>query len=107
MANADVNFTSGRMNKDFDERVIPSGEYIDALNIRIGSTENNSIGAVENAKGNTRLTNLQYNGGPLVNAKCIGAYEDGSNETIYWLVTSDKDVPAVILNACKLIGEQR
>ncbi len=95
MANTDVNFTSGRMNKDFDERVIPAGEYIDALNIRIGSTENNSIGAVENTKGNIKLTNLQYNGLPIVNAKCIGAYEDGSNETIYWLVTSD-DVDMVV-----------
>jgi hypothetical protein len=88
MANADVNFIAGRMNKDFDERVVPAGEYIDALNIRIGSTENNSIGAVENTKGNIKLTTLQYNGAPLVDATCIGAYEDGSNETIYWLVAS-------------------
>lgn len=88
MANADVNFIAGRMNKDFDERVVPAGEYIDALNIRIGSTENNSIGAVENTKGNIKLTTLQYNGSPLVDATCIGAYEDGSNETIYWLVSS-------------------
>ena len=88
MANADVNFIAGRMNKDFDERVVPAGEYIDALNIRIGSTENNSIGAVENTKGNIKLTTLQYNGSPLVDATCIGAYEDGSNETIYWLVAS-------------------
>lgn len=88
MANVDVNFIAGRMNKDFDERVVPAGEYIDALNIRIGSTENNSIGAVENTKGNIKLTTLQYNGLPLVDAKCIGAYEDGSNETLYWLVAS-------------------
>lgn len=88
MANIDVNFIAGRMNKDFDERVLPKGEYIDALNIRVGSTENNSVGAVENTKGNIKLTTLQYNGSPLVNATCIGAYEDGSNETIYWLVTS-------------------
>lgn len=88
MANVDVNFIAGRMNKDFDERVVPAGEYIDALNIRIGSTENNSIGAVENTKGNIKLTTLQYNGSPLVDATCIGAYEDGSKETIYWLVAS-------------------
>lgn len=88
MANIDVNFIAGRMNKDFDERVVPAGEYIDALNIRVGSTENNSVGAVENTKGNIKLTSLQYNGVPLVGARCIGAYEDGSNETLYWLVTS-------------------
>jgi len=61
MANLEVNFIAGKMNKDFDERVIPQGQYIDALNIRNGSTENNSIGAIENAKGNLRLTELKYN----------------------------------------------
>ena len=54
------NFIAGRMNKSLDERLIPNGEYIDALNIRLGSTEASEIGAVENSKGNTRLTTLEY-----------------------------------------------
>ena len=85
---AETRFSSGRMNKDFDERLIPDGEYIDALNIRIGSTEKNSVGALENTKGNVKLTSLQYNGTELTDASCIGAYEDGSKETIYWFITS-------------------
>jgi len=36
MANVEVNFLAGKMNKDFDERIVPPGQYIDALNIRIG-----------------------------------------------------------------------
>ncbi len=94
-SSVETNFSLGRMNKDFDERLIPNGEYIDALNIRIGSTEKNSVGAVENTKGNTKLTSLSYNGSELSNAVCIGAYEDGANETIYWLVASD-DVDMVV-----------
>jgi len=95
---AEALFYAGRMNKDLDERFIPPGEYIDALNIRIGSTELGgssnadlgSIGAIENSKGNTLLTNLQY---ISEDAVCIGAYEDGANETIYWFVAStDADV---------------
>jgi hypothetical protein len=88
MANtASQNFIAGKMNKDYDERVIPSGQYVDALNIRMGSTENNSVGAVENTKGNIKLTSLSYNGAPLSNeAKCIGVCEDGGTETIYWFV---------------------
>jgi len=91
---AEALFYAGRMNKDLDERFIKDGEYIDALNIRIGSTElgasNNSdlgsIGAIENSKGNTLLTpNINYISS---DARCIGAYEDGTNETIYWFVTS-------------------
>jgi len=56
MANLSRNFIKGRMNKSVDERLLPDGEYIDALNIRLGSTEESEIGIVENAKGNTKLT---------------------------------------------------
>jgi hypothetical protein len=82
------NFTAGRMNKVFDERVVPNGEYIDAMNIRMGSTENSEIGSVENTKGNLPLTYLVYTDGtPLsIDAKCIGAIADGANELIYWFV---------------------
>jgi len=92
----EVNFIKGRMNKDFDRRVIPDGEYIDAMNIRIGSTENDTIGAIQNTKGNIKLTELQYNGSPLVDAVCIGAFEDGSNETLYWFVTKPGIVDMIV-----------
>jgi len=90
---AEALFYAGRMNKDLDERFIKQGEYIDALNVRIGSSELGSTtnsdlgsaGAIENTEGNTSLTNIQY---VSSDAKCIGAYEDSSNETIYWFVTS-------------------
>ena len=89
MANLVRNFIKGRMNKSVDERLVPDGEYIDAQNIRMGSTEDSEIGAVENTKGNTQLTTLVYppTGDPLSNqAVCIGAYADGARETIYWFV---------------------
>jgi hypothetical protein len=38
------NFIKGRMNKSVDERLVPQGEYIDALNVRLGSTEGTEIG---------------------------------------------------------------
>jgi len=81
------NFTAGKMNKTFDERVVPNGEYIDAMNIRMGSTENSEFGVIENTKGNISLTTLRFENTLLsVDARCIGAYEDGSIETIYWFV---------------------
>jgi len=82
------NFIKGRMNKSADERIVPQGEYIDALNVRLGSTEGTEIGAVENSKGNELLVSLKYKNQALTGARCIGAYEDGANETIYWFVTS-------------------
>ena len=32
------NFTAGKMNKDLDERLVPNGEYRDAMNIQIRTT---------------------------------------------------------------------
>ena len=87
MANLTRNFTLGRMNKTLDERITPNGEYIDALNIRMGSTEGSEVGVVENSKGNSRLSTLAYDGNELSDdARCIGAFDDGANETIYWFV---------------------
>ena len=87
MANIKRHFIAGKMNKSVDERLVPNGEYIDALNVRLGSTEASEIGSVENSKGNTRLTTIEFGGTALSpNAKCIGVYEDGTRETIYWFI---------------------
>ena len=83
-----TNFVAGRMNKSVDERLLPPGEYVDAINVRLGSTETTEIGAVENSKGNSQLTTLKYNNSPLTDGVCIGAYEDGEKETVYWFVAS-------------------
>jgi hypothetical protein len=87
MAKISRNFTAGKMNKTLDERVVPQGEYIDALNVRMGSTEQSEIGVIENTKGNTALTALQFDGVPLSNqARTIGSIADGEKEVIYWFV---------------------
>ena len=86
MGNVKRHFIKGRMNKSVDERLVPNGEYINALNVRLGSTEGSEVGSVENSKGNTKLTTLQYKGVELTTAQCIGSFEDGVNETIYWFI---------------------
>ena len=94
MANTSRNFIKGIMNKSLDERIIPNGQYVDALNVRMGSTEGSEIGVIENAKGNELLTSLSFEGNVLSSAaRCIGAYEDGTNETIYWFV-HDSNFPS-------------
>ena len=88
MANFTRNFIAGRMNKVVDQRILPEGEYVDAMNIRMGSTENSEVGVIENTKGNLLLTELTYiDGTPLsVDARCIGAIADAANENVYWFV---------------------
>lgn len=90
MAKLSRNFIAGIMNKSFDERLIPNGEYIDALNVRMGATERSEIGVIENTKGNTQLTQISFWGIPLSSsAVTIGTYADSARETIYWFIHDD------------------
>ena len=88
-------FIAGKMNKDLDERLVPDGEYIDALNVTIDTTSGSNIGAVSNSLGNTLVSNIQTlveNEGVTYvgsNAKTIGAVTYEADNLIYWLVTSD------------------
>jgi len=87
MAKEQKSFVKGRMNKSVDERLLPDGEYVDAQNLRLGSTELTEVGSGENTKGNVKLTTLQYKGDDLSGeAVCIGAFADDARETIYWFV---------------------
>ena len=72
------------MNKDFDERLIPEGEYIDALNVRVVNTTGSDAGAVENELGNTKLTFISEANSPI----CIGSVSDEVGEKIYWFVVN-------------------
>ena len=84
MAELKHTFTSGRMNKDFDERLLPNGEYRDALNVHVSSSEGNDVGAIENTLGNIQLSSLK-----LSNPKTIGSLAYPLKDKIYWLVSSD------------------
>jgi len=77
------NFIGSIMNKSLDERLVPDGQYIDALNLRIGSSESGEGGSAENALGNEKLSFIKYNGSVLTNAKALGTCADSSKETIY------------------------
>ena len=78
-------FTSGKMNKDFDERLVPKGEYRDALNVKIANSDGSGVGAIENALSNEALSSSSFGS----NATCIGAIADDKNRKIYWFVKSD------------------
>ena len=104
MAITKTSFVRGRMNKSVDERLLPPGEYVDALNVRLGSTETTEIGAVENSKGNSKLTQLEYGGEFLTdNARTIGCFEDGINETIYWFVHDENNPNSTVTGVVDMI----
>ena len=74
-------FVGGRMNKDLDERIIPKGEYRDAMNIQIGTSEGSDIGTVQNILGNLSVENIVPD-----KCKCVGAVADEKNNKLYWFV---------------------
>ena len=78
------NFTTGKMNKDLDERLVQNGEYRHAVNIQVSTSEDSDVGSVQNVLGNKRVEYLEY---LPANNQCIGSIADEKNDKIYWFVT--------------------
>ena len=75
------------MNKSLDDRLLPEGEYRDALNVQITKNEGNGsdIGALHNVKSNELAHSAL---GLSSSYKVIGAFFDDKNNTIYYFVTN-------------------
>ena len=77
------NFAQGKMNKDLDERLLPPGEYRDANNIQVSTSDGSDVGTVQTMLGNTRfIESAKLPSG----CKCVGAIADGKTDNLYWLV---------------------
>jgi hypothetical protein len=81
-------FTGGKMNKDLDERLVPKGEYRDAMNIQVSTSDESDVGAVQNILGNTPgCTYDNTNVNPVsAGSKVIGSISDEKNDSLYWMV---------------------
>ena len=114
MADIKHHFRRGRMNKDLDERIVPNGEYRDAQNIEIITSEGSNVGSVQNVLGNTlkdgrsfdNSTSLLTNWGSssssikdLTNPKCIGYVADPQNNKVYWFISSEATATAQVNGA--------
>ena len=83
------NFTKGTMNKQLDERLVPDGQYIDALNVRIDATESANASVVKPAKGNKQLVSLTSKSGLTLLPQyttCVGSASDDKTGYIYWMI---------------------
>jgi hypothetical protein len=94
MADLQRTFLAGKMNKDLDERLVPDGEYRDALNITIDTSEGSNIGAVQNSLGNSKIIDISnillgYQVAAPINPVTIGALSYESLNLIYWFVKAD------------------
>ena len=77
------------MNKDLDDRLIPNGEYRNAVNINVSKSEGPDVGAMENVLGNISIETF---GLPAdQNISVIGKYMDISTDSIFVFLTNYTD----------------
>ena len=91
MAEAKNTFLKSKMNKDLDDRILPNGEYRDALNISVGRSEDNDVGSLENILGNSLIAATASSN---ANLKCIGKFEDEVGNRIFQILTDYTDIDA-------------
>ena len=84
MAEVKNSFLGSKMNQDLDDRLIPSNEYREGLNISVSNSEQNDVGAIENILGNNLLASANPND------TIIGYFVSEVNNSIY-LFTTDHD----------------
>ena len=86
MAEIKNNFIRSKMNKDLDARLIPNGEYRNAINAQISRSEGEGVGTLENILGNEIVATMQPN---VANLISIGHYVDQVNNFIYVFLTDN------------------
>ena len=80
-------FSQGKMEKDLDERLIPKGQYRDALNISVITSEGSDVGTAQNIMGNSPVSTLSHGG------KCVGSIANEITNKLYSFVKmQDRDV---------------
>jgi len=91
-------FQAGKMNKDFDERLVPQGEYRDALNIEVRTSDGSDVGAAQTLYGNVERCDAYpwYNGKnaePTTNwlgekSEVVGSIANERTNKVYFFIAS-------------------
>ena len=90
MAEIKNTFLKGKMNQDLDSRLLPNGEYREAINLMISRSEGSTVGEFENVLGNTSVSNLNGD-----NAVIIGHYVNETTNKVYLFATGYNNVDGV------------
>ena len=69
-----------------DERVVPTGEYRDALNIQVSASDGSDVGSAQSLLGNV----LMSTGMVPVGSKCVGSIAHNKEDKIYYLVAGPR-----------------
>ena len=88
MAEVKNGFLKSKMNKDLDSRLVPSGEYRDAVNVQVIKSESEDVGALENVQGNVLVADFEsiLGGQNLVS---VGYFADQNSGRVYAFFTNN------------------
>jgi len=87
------NFTGGKMNKDVDQRLVPKGEYRDAMNIQVSTSEGSDVGTVQNILGNQYGCIDGSLGSITNNSTTVGSVTDEKTDSLYWFISGGQPQP--------------
>ncbi len=88
MAQVKNSFLKSKMNKDLDDRLIPNGEYRDAVNITVNQSDGEDVGTAQTILGNTEVIDYNTVAGQS-GLKTIGILNEDSTNTIFAFVTNN------------------
>jgi hypothetical protein len=91
MAEVKNAFIKSKMNKDLDARLIPQGEYRDAVNVQVSKSEGDDVGALENILGNFSIGDFIEDSGVTSELTCIGYFVNDLDSTVYLFFTDYTD----------------
>jgi hypothetical protein len=90
MAEMKRNFSKAIMNKDVDERLVPPGQYRDALNIQISTSDGSNVGSAQTLMGNTKHNTMLPEDGVYAvpdTATCVASIAAPDKDKIYYFVS--------------------
>jgi len=88
MAKVVNNFIKGKMNKDLDDRLIPNGEYRNAVNTQVSKSEGQNVGALENVLGTLKVGDFRDLAGED-DLFSIGYFADEINNRVFVFLTNN------------------
>ncbi len=107
MAELKNTFLKSKMNKDLDSRLVPTGEYRDALNITVGKSESASVGTAQNILGNSEIGTGGFAGSGVLSS--IGYVKENSRNIVILFQTTYEDpsetqiTPAPTSETCRIV----
>ena len=94
MAEVKNSFLSSKMNKDLDDRLIPNGEYRNAVNVSINKSTGENVGTVQTVLGNQEIIDIGTFLGKS-NLEFIGVLPDDVSGKVFCFLTNNTLQPYI------------